>query len=103
MHFYFDRLFGTGGNQDLRSVARYVDGRTKDWTRPVAGSYATDSGNENIVATIFGSVVRTAMRLDAPVAWELRRNAARTCEMCGTVEECEIGRDEVGAGGCANG
>lgn len=42
----------------------------------IQNTYA-HTGNQDVIATILRGIVRTAMRLHTPIAWELRRHA--TC------------------------
>lgn len=56
-----------------------------------------NAGNQNVISAVFGCVVCTTMGLHTPIAWELRRYASRTRQMRGTIEEGEIGGDQIGA------
>lgn len=102
VHLHLDRFLGAGRHQNLRAVARHIDGGTEDGTRSVARSDAADARHEDVVATVLGGVVRASVRLDAPVARELGRDAARAREMRRAVEEGEVGGHEIGTGGGAH-
>lgn len=49
-----------------------IDGGTKGGSGAIRGAHSIDAIHHNIVATIFGSVVCTAMSIDTPVAREER-------------------------------
>lgn len=58
-------------------------------TKQRSYTYA-DSGDENVVAAVLGSIVRAPMPINAPVTWERRGHAlcARTVRVA--VEEREV-------------
>lgn len=55
-----------------------------------------DAGDQNVVTAIFGCIVCASMGFDAPIARKLRWYASSTWQMCGAIEEREIGGDQIG-------
>lgn len=95
MHLDFDGFLRARRDQNFRPVAGHVDRRTEPGPGPVARSDAANARHEDVVAAVFGRVVRATVRLDAPVARELRGNALRAGQVRAAVEEGELGRDDV--------
>lgn len=88
-----------GRHENFRSQVGDVNRRAKRRSRSVRRAHSIDAIHHDVVATIFSCIVRTAVGVDAPIAWEKRWNAARAREMCWAVKEGEIGEDKVGPAG----
>jgi hypothetical protein len=120
VHLDLDGLFDAGRHEDLAFFAGGVDGGAEAGSGAVGGADALQgktenefwgekltilcnthahAGHEDVISAVFGRVVSTAMRFDAPIAREPGRNALGAGDMRRTVEEREIGRHQVRSGG----
>lgn len=98
VHFDTNGLLTAGRHENLTAVTGGIDGGTKAGTTTIAGPNAIDASDENVVAAIFGRVVRAPMCLNTPIARELGRHAARARGVRRTVKEGEVCRDQVRSG-----